>query len=273
MKKVCILVALALLLLCALTSCDFLPFPQEKEDVITIEDGYLVVNGVKTEYKADQAAEGCTHLFDANGICSVCKAANPGRIEYSVSMGTKIDTLPPDEQELIDAYVSDCKTLYKAGYVSHAFDPRLENLVPHLSFTDVLVYDFRDVDENNMDNQSLLLWNTLKTHYDEAKPIFYVELAGYHTYFNDGLMLTPIQSGAIIYGFFIFEDETVIRLPYTKLCNTVYVLKFFEGTEFISCGDKYAEEFDAEQLYTWANSTYESGQTLQSMMKKLKIDE
>ena len=50
---------IVLSLICIFTSCEMLslPLPQEKEDVITIEDGYLVVNGVKTEYKIDDGTE------------------------------------------------------------------------------------------------------------------------------------------------------------------------------------------------------------------------
>ena len=41
--------------MCLLTSCDLsmLPGMRQKEDVITVEYGYLVVNGVMTEYKVD----------------------------------------------------------------------------------------------------------------------------------------------------------------------------------------------------------------------------
>ena len=41
-------------MLLSFASCDAVTvevIPQEKEDVITIEDGYLVVNGVKTEHE------------------------------------------------------------------------------------------------------------------------------------------------------------------------------------------------------------------------------
>lgn len=240
------------------------------EPVISVIDGYIAVNGTKTKYMVNQEVEGCTHNFDANGICNVCNAADPNRIEYSVNFGTKIDTLSVSEQEIIDAYVIDCKTLYKVGYAPTAFDTRL-NSASYLSFTDVLVYDFRNVDENTLDSQSLTLWNVLKTYYTESRPMMYVELAGYHAYFNSDL-LTPIQSGSIIYGFFIFEDETVIRQTYNRLCSTGYVYKLIEGTEFINCGNKYAEDFNHEQFSSWANSMSEY-RSLQDMMKKLRVDE
>ena len=40
--------------MCVLTACNSLPItPTNKKDVITVEEGYLVVNGVKTEHKVD----------------------------------------------------------------------------------------------------------------------------------------------------------------------------------------------------------------------------
>ena len=82
MKKLVISVLLSLSLLLSFASCDVNPqdvipqesssqemseqgtpeqdkTPQEKEDVITVEDGYVVVNGVKTEHKVDDGK--CEH--------------------------------------------------------------------------------------------------------------------------------------------------------------------------------------------------------------------
>ena len=54
MKKLLSMLALILAVVCIFTSCNSLPgTPTDKEDIITIEDGYLVVNGKKTEYKVD----------------------------------------------------------------------------------------------------------------------------------------------------------------------------------------------------------------------------
>ena len=57
MKRiVSLLVALSMIIAftAALSSCEMLnQFLPETEDVITVEDGYLVVNGVKTEYKVE----------------------------------------------------------------------------------------------------------------------------------------------------------------------------------------------------------------------------
>ena len=266
MKKLLCLIAFILALACAFASCG-----SEDPNITINEDGYVVVNGIKTEYKVEQEAKECTHDFEANSICNICNMTDPNRIEYSVSFGTKIDTLPSSEQEMIDTYVEDCKTLYKVGYAaSTVFDPR-SRVVPYLSFTDVIVYDFRDVDENALDSQSLLLWNNIKKSHAESKPMMYIELAGYHTYYSSDI-LTPIQSGSILYGFFIFEDETVIRLPYVKLCQNAYAYKFIQGTEFINCGDKYSESFNEEQFNAWINAASEKG-SLQDMMKKLRVDE
>ena len=73
--------------------------------------------------------------------------------------------------------------------------------------------------------------------------MMYVELAGYHVCFNSDL-LTPISGGSIIYGFFIFEDDTVILNTYDVLCRINFVYKLIEGTALINCGNKYSEEFN-----------------------------
>lgn len=265
MKRLLCCITLILALICLLASCS-----NDDPNITINEDGYVVVNGIKTEYKVNQELEGCAHIFGENGICNICSAVDPNRIEYSVNLGTKIDTLSVSEQEMIDAYVADCKTLYKFGYAATALDTSLD-LVPYISFADVLVYDFRDVDENTLDSKSLVLWNNLKKYYIESRPMIYIELAGYHTYFNSDIP-TPIQSGSIIYGFFIFEDDTVISQTYNHLCRNAYVYKLIEGTKFINCGDKYTESFNEEQFNAWVNSTHEIG-SLQDLLKKLRVDE
>ncbi len=245
MKKL-LCVALVFVLVFALASCVV------DEPTITVDaDGYVIVNGVKTEYKIH--------------------TTNPNKIEYSISLGTKIDTLPVSEQEKIDAYVADCKTLYKYGYAQHLSDLKELDLVPYLSFTDVHIYDFRNVDENTLDGQSLSLWNSLKKFYPESRPMMYVELAGYHACFNSDL-LTPISGGSIIYGFFIFEDDTVILNTYDVLCRINFVYKLIEGTALINCGNKYSEEFNHEQFNVWVNSMSEY-RSRQEMMKKLRVEE
>ena len=58
MKKIFLAMVLILMLGFAFTACSYLPnipgVQLPKEDVITIEDGYIVVNGVKTDYKIDK---------------------------------------------------------------------------------------------------------------------------------------------------------------------------------------------------------------------------
>ena len=54
MKKFLSVLALTFIVVFAFSACNMPPeAPSEKEDVITVEDGYLVVNGVKTQYKVD----------------------------------------------------------------------------------------------------------------------------------------------------------------------------------------------------------------------------
>ena len=57
MKKLFAMAITLISLICFFTSCDMLPQLQGKEDVITVEDGYLVVNGIKSEYKVDDGKE------------------------------------------------------------------------------------------------------------------------------------------------------------------------------------------------------------------------
>ncbi|MBE6531373.1 MAG: leucine-rich repeat domain-containing protein [Ruminococcaceae bacterium] len=52
MKKLLIISVLILAVLCIFTACDT---TADSEDVITVEDGYLVVNGVKTQYEVNKA--------------------------------------------------------------------------------------------------------------------------------------------------------------------------------------------------------------------------
>ena len=98
MKKLFTTVVVLLTLLCIFTYCDFKP--QEKEDVITVEDGYLVVNGIKTEHKVDTED-------DYN-----VPTEKPDTIEvvdgYLVVNGTKTELKVHTEPvvSIIDGYVS-----------------------------------------------------------------------------------------------------------------------------------------------------------------------
>ena len=90
MKKLFVIAAFMLSLVCIFTSCDIIPSPQEKEDVITIEDGYLVVNGVKTEYKVDDGKEPEVKedviTVDEDGYVIV----NGIKTEYNVNSGDDV---------------------------------------------------------------------------------------------------------------------------------------------------------------------------------------
>ena len=73
MKKLVISVLLLLSLLLSLVSCNMIP--QEKEDVITIKDGYLVVNGVKTEYEV-KSEDKTEDTVEDKMDCGKCDCTN-----------------------------------------------------------------------------------------------------------------------------------------------------------------------------------------------------
>ena len=100
MKKLFAMAVIVLSLICFFTSCDMLPQLQGKEDVITVDkDGYLVVNGVKTEYKVENE----NHTF------SEWKLYNEGETDC--------------EKKLYYRVCSDCSTLeWKEGkYDDHCW--------------------------------------------------------------------------------------------------------------------------------------------------------
>ena len=71
MKKLLSVLALTFVVVFAFSACNMLPgAPSEKEDVITVEDGYLVVNGVKTDYqvKTDDVIEVVDGYVTVNGV-------------------------------------------------------------------------------------------------------------------------------------------------------------------------------------------------------------
>ena len=93
MKKVFVVTIALLSLIFIFTSCDMLPLPQpqEKEDVITVDnDGYLVVNGVKTEYKVDDSKtpeiKEDVITVDKDGYVVV----NGVKTEYNVNSGDNV---------------------------------------------------------------------------------------------------------------------------------------------------------------------------------------
>ena len=176
-------------------------------------------------------------------------ASGANEIRYSTSQGIKIESLSNAEQKLIDEYVEDCKTIYTAHYVEN-FQPHWEDgdFSPYIAFADIFVYDFRNADESNMDNTSLKLWNAIKdVGLTETRPIMYIQLSGYINYLNDYL-ITPLNEGSIVYGYFIYEDEFVLPYTYERICNRFYIYKLPEGTKIINCGDKYAEEKNPQDI-------------------------
>ena len=71
MKKFLSMLALTFVVVFAFSACNMLPgVPSEKEDVITVEDSYLVVNGVKTDYqvKTDDVIEVVDGYVYVNGV-------------------------------------------------------------------------------------------------------------------------------------------------------------------------------------------------------------
>ena len=81
--------------------------PEVKEDVITVEDGYLVVNGNKTEYKID--AEDLVEIIDGYVV------VNGNKTEYQVKTADVI--------EIIDGYivVNGVKTEYLVSECNHSW--------------------------------------------------------------------------------------------------------------------------------------------------------
>ena len=250
----------------------------DKDDVITTDaDGYVIVNGVKTEYKV-QSNDQCIHSFNADGICTMCNIANPNTIHYSINLGTKIETLSLNEQQLISEYVEDCQKLYTGTYAGYACrywgNDNSFTTKPYLLFTDTFVYDFRSADESNMDKNLLILWDSIKALSDgTSKPIMYIELCGYIQYFPDEFTLTTLQDGNFMWGYFIYEDETVVPYSYKKIGNECYAYKIPEETEIINCGNKYADEKSFEELIDfYIYITENEGANLDTVLHRLHLN-
>ena len=116
MKKLFLIATIILSLILAFTSCDMLPLQSEEiEDVITVEDGYLVVNGVKTEYKvADDTVP--EEKDDVITVVDGYLVVNGVKTEYKVAD----DTVPEEKDDVItvvDGYlvVNGVKTEYKVA--------------------------------------------------------------------------------------------------------------------------------------------------------------
>ena len=231
MKKV-LSILLILASLCTLISCSYF----ESEPTIEVnKDGYVVVNGVVTEHKV---TPDITKVVDSE-------------IHYPmINSGTKIEDLPLEKQQIIDDYVADCKTIYTANYASKLLEWNYDMLgQPYLSFDYALVYDFSKVNESSMDEKSAQLWNQIKAlNNGESAPMMYVELSGFVNFFGDAYKPTTFVETGYVYGYFIFENETVVRYNYKTICQNMYIYKLPDGTEIINCGNKYAEEKDEQML-------------------------
>ena len=114
MKKFLGLLVLAVAVMLMFTACGLIPeAPEVQEDVITIEDGYLVVNGVKTEHKvySEPVVSVVDGYLAVNGIKTEYKVDADDVIEIvdgfvvvnGVKTEHKVDT--PDVIEIIDGYV------------------------------------------------------------------------------------------------------------------------------------------------------------------------
>ena len=111
MKKIFALLAILILSVSILASCSILGQP--KEDVITVEDGYLVVNGVKTEYevKTDDVIEIIDGYLVVNGV----------KTDYQVKTDAVIEII--DGYVVVDGvkteyFISDCNHIWTTSTVA-----------------------------------------------------------------------------------------------------------------------------------------------------------
>ena len=132
MKKLILVLAIVIAIF-SLAACDnFSGSTSEREDVITVEDGYLVVNGVKTEYKVD--TEDVITVEDGylvvNGVKTEYKVDTEDVITvedgYLVVNGVKTEH-KVDAEDVItveDGYlvVNGVKTEYKVSECEHIWE-------------------------------------------------------------------------------------------------------------------------------------------------------
>ena len=299
MKKLLGIVLMTAILLCVLGSCS------NKEPTVEVNsEGYVVVNGVKTEYKihtddeisvnaegyvavngvvtdimADQDdvitldAEGYVIV---NGVKTEHQAASVvnDKINYPfINSSLKIESLPIEQQQKIDEYVADCKTIYTVSYIQYS-NRYVEVLgEPYLSFSNTFVYDLSKIDESTLDKKSTSIWNNIKAlNNGESKPIMYIEFSGFCNYLGDTYKPTSFIEASFIYGYFIFENETVMPYIYSNICQQLYVYTLPTGTELINCGDKYSEEKsmdDLATLYSEIQAGIQAGLQPTDLLKRL----
>ncbi len=185
-------------------------------------------------------------------LVSCSKNQGTNEIHYSVNQGVKIEKLSEKDQELIDRYVSDCKILY-AQKCSEDIKNRDVKTV-YLAFNDVFVYDFRGLDETNLNEGTEGVWNVIKQLRNGATPIFYIELKGYNSYYNSEKTdnkISCFEESPYPGGFFVYEDNIVINYPYRQICNLAYQFAIPTDTKTINCGNKYAEELTKSDLQSY----------------------
>lgn len=115
MRKLFGTLVLVLAIMCIFTACELLPnIPNGKEDAITIEGGYLVVNGVKTDYqvKTDDVIEVIDGYVAVNGVKTQYQVKTDDVIDvidgYVYVNGVKTEHKVHTEPvvEVIDGYVA-----------------------------------------------------------------------------------------------------------------------------------------------------------------------
>ena len=229
----------------------------DKDDVISVDvDGYVIVNGVKTEHQIAQDVS--------------------NEIHYPLSnLGTKIEALPLAQQQKIDEYVYDCKTVFSLTYAYQMAEcDCIEDA--YLTFTDVFVYDLSKIDEKNLDETSSKIWNQIKALNNGAfKPIMYIELSGFCNWYPVTDYYRPIYFSEtnLIYGYFIFENETATPGVYKSMVYNFYHYEMISGAEFINCGDKYSEEVNLEEAAYYLDfysEVIQSGLFPEDLLKRLK---
>ena len=98
MKKIIFTLSLILAIACVFTACDQFPWqPTEKDDEITVEGGYLVVSGVKTEYEVN--TEDVIEVVDGYVV------VNGVKTDIKADDGICDHTPEPDVIEVVDGYL------------------------------------------------------------------------------------------------------------------------------------------------------------------------
>ena len=114
---------------------------------------------------------------------------------------------------------------------------------PYIDFTEVFAYDFNNVDESNLDDNSLLIWEEIKgLRNNEVKPLMYIQINGYCQYLPNDYIATQLGETAIMNGFFIYNDNTVVPMPYRLVASRTYIYELPKGTVTINCGNKYSQK-------------------------------